>query len=183
MNTSGSNQQLLGDPKQLVRTLQIIVAALCMGVLTFAGVATAISLGVIEKDVPQAAAPEGESPADIITIAALAMAAMSLVAHPIVGSIITKTPRSDLQQRLRDGDEESVDRQLAGLFQTSTIIRCAILEGPAFFLLIALILGGPIWLLAVVAVLLIAIAIHLPTEASFEGWRQRQKEDLKISGF
>ena len=74
------------------------------------------------------------------------------------------------------GDEQR--SLLAGLYQTKMIVGMAVLEGAAFFNLVAYITEKQFWSYGVVAFLLGVMAISFPSQGQFESWAEEMKRDL-----
>ena len=73
-----------------------------------------------------------------------------------------------------DGD------RLLFAFQQKTIIEAAMVEGPAFFVLIAYLIVGQTWLLGLAAVLLVMLVVPFPTYERVEDWVKYQLELLEL---
>jgi hypothetical protein len=63
-----------------------------------------------------------------------------------------------------------------GLFQTQLIIRLALLQGSALYLIIAYLLEGSPLILGAAATFLTAIALHFPSRARVDNWVDTQAE-------
>ena len=155
-----------------VRTMQIILAALVMGVLLFLVVAVALRAG------GQVPAP----PNDVLLPIALGFAALAAVVSVIVPRQIVAGGRRMIARGSSPagtptpaaGDTE----RLCGLYQTQLIVSAALLEGPAFFLLIVYLLQGDVLALAMVGVLLAAMAAKFPTRGRVERFLSEQHDLL-----
>lgn len=77
------------------------------------------------------------------------------------------TPPSDQLQRL------------AQVFQTKTLIACAVLDGAAFFALVALLLEDHVASLAVAAVMLALILSHFPSSAGVTHWIEQRRQHIE----
>jgi hypothetical protein len=162
----------INSPFGLVRTLQIIVAALIVG----CGMFMAIVLVVAGSSSKVADPP-------VITYIALAMAAGAVAARLIIPGIIVAQARrrilSDAQitaqgqppaRKTRSTEQNNDTSKLIQMFLVKTIVAAAILEGAAFFSLIAhLVEHSPLSLYAAI-VLIVALAAHFPTQARVDGW-------------
>lgn len=138
-----------------VRTMQIIVGAMAMGCVMFA----IIVLVVLH---PQ---PVNGQP----TIAYIAAAAglVGLIAGTIV-------------PRIMAGSQPAT----AAGYQTSLIIGLALFEGAAFFNLIAFLVEGQMFSLAVAVVLIAAIIMALPTVGRVQDWIDaRRRHDEEADAF
>jgi uncharacterized membrane protein (DUF485 family) len=163
-----------------VRVMQIIVAAMAMGVITF-GV---IVLAVIVK-------PEQLQPiAGPVTYAAIALAITSLGMSVVLPRIIVATARRKIAQgnwqpppqhtaAAEALTELGVDGQLVMVYQTAMIIGAALLEGPAFVGLIATIIEKSSLGLGVSAVCLMLLLARFPTIGRLENWLDGQRRALE----
>ena len=149
-------------------TMQIIVFALVMGVLVFAGI-------VIFLQKPGEGV-DGE--AGVNTIAAACAALVALVATVIVPRIL----RHSMRQAIAEGrplgsnipapvmTELGDVGQLAAVYQTTLIVGAAILESAAFYNLIAYQLEHQTINLVGAAILLTALIFKFPTRSAIENW-------------
>lgn len=161
-------------------TLRIITAALTMGVLVFSGV-------VISQHQPN------PTPNEMLRLLAIGMAVGGVVLSFVVPRMVLGSgSRADLANKPAAGDSFAAEfsanpsdprgvgtetddspRMLsaAGKLQTATIIGSALLEGPAFFSLVNVMLGDHLAMLGVPAVLVILLAANIPL--SYESYRAR----------
>lgn len=147
-----------------VRTLQIIVAALIVGCLTFA------SIAVFLRTSPEPA--EGEEMAFVVTSMALAFGAFALVAQFVIGPMLRRQSRQTIVNQ-EGSSPDDPQRLLAG-YQTSTIVSAAFAEGACFFNLIAHLIEGSPYTLLMAAVLVVSIAFRFPTVAGVSDWLERE---------
>ena len=156
-----------------VRTTQVIVAALCMGIVSFA--AYAIVTG-----------PSGEPPDDkFITIAAACLAPVCIV----LSLIATRVAVTVNRRKIADGTWKPASQQgpapstdagkLAFVYQVKTIIGAALIEGPAFLALLAYMIEGSQLSLAVAGVMLLGVMAHFPTASRVETWIEGQLQMIK----
>src|SRR5581483_670179 len=88
----------------------------------------------------------------------------------VVRAVVTNSIQASARNRLVTADGSAVRPWLA-VYQTRTIVGAALLEGGAFFLLVAYMAEGAPWVLVVAAVLWIAMAwLHFPTRDKVEAW-------------
>ena len=111
-----------------VRTMQIIDAALVMGLLSFLLIVTVILPG---KPVALGVLP-------LLTLIALGFAAAMIVVRVIVVNIVTIAGRRrigppDATGRPTAGARDGTTEQLLALYQTRMIVGAACLKGPRFF--------------------------------------------------
>lgn len=150
-----------------VRTLQIIVAALIVGCLTFAGIAVFIG-GQREP----AGADQVENQFPIITVMALAFGAVALIAQAVIVPMLRK---QSLQRLAKQPEAAEVDAaQLLVSLQSTTIVGAAISEGACFFNLIAHLMEGSPYSLLMASVLVLTIVMRFPTVNGVIDWLDRQ---------
>lgn len=150
----------MSQPAQLDRRrLQILVAALIAGVVTFAAVAIVV-------------APVGNA-ANLmpIRVAGFAMMGASIVAALFMrrAMLAGSTPAGNPYATHDPGDHEE-DAELVRRYVTATIVGCALLEGAALFgAVIYLISADPMSLLIVGLPLLTMAIAFFPTDGR---WRR-----------
>lgn len=150
-----------------VRKLQIVVAAMCAGCLTFLAIAV-----IVGRNGQSALVP-------IVSYIAVGVAVLQLVVRLIVPGIIVAQGRKKILRETTAG--ESTDEwtsKLMPLMMTKTIFAAAILEGATFFLLIAYLVEKTPWVLAFAIALVVGIALHLPTQSSAQAWMDSQLRRL-----
>ena len=179
--SKGDWQERIGP---LVRTQQIIVAALIGGCLSFLGVAVVMRL--------QGAMPQGD-PQPILSYVLVMFAVTALAARAIVPGVIVARGRRAIARgtwRLPEGPRAggSLGDFLAGggdaaklamVSQTSLIVSAALLEGVAFFGLVVYMIQGDLAALAIAILMILGIAAHFPTRSRVEGWIESQLAALQ----
>lgn len=146
-----------------VRSLQVTVSALMVGVLFFAGVA--IYLRESGAFAMQANVP-------VVSIVASGYLATMIVARPFV----LKAMRVGARKRLDETGDNSEGAWLS-VFGGQTLIGAALLEGGAFLFLVAYLLEGTPWSLAGAFVMLGLMAYcHFPTRDRVERFLAEQIE-------
>ena len=167
--TSESDQQQVS---RATRTMQIIVAAIGGGTLFFALVAMII--------VGDAAAKEQQ----LLTLLGIGFAVVSLLLAVVIAPFMGLAAQGaqEEQQGGEQGQAGAVtgeDAQLGrwlGLYQTRLIFQCALMEGAAFFNLIAYIIEHRIISVLVAAALMVAIFQKFPTLGRVQRWIEKQQE-------
>ena len=149
------------SPESVGRTSQIISSALIMGIVMFGGVAFVVAKGAGDQ-------------APMLACIGIAFAGMNTVVRFFVPTIIVNAAKPKLIEA-NDADRMV---QLAGLYQTKTIIAMAVLEGAALLNLVAYIIDKQFWSYGVVAFLLGVMAISFPSQGQFESWAEEMKRDL-----
>lgn len=156
-------------PKQLLRTSQIIAAALPLGALTFLGVVLAMRL------------PNGMpvNILDIMEFVLFAQAGVCLVlAYVIPETVMKSTAQQQFKgvnldehvtQESRNPDGQTIYlNKLMGIYQTSMIIGCALLEGAVFFGIVIYMQSDSMWGLIVAGLFIPLMLFKIPTESSVQ---------------
>lgn len=165
---------MLTEPQQqyvsaTTRTLQVLVAALAGGVFMFASVATLIGPGQ-PKEGP------------FVTYMAMGFAAVAFVVWAVLPGVLSRRGRQDivagrpiLANAKLPGAEAAGDAgALVNLYMLRTIIAVAILEGAAFFNLVAYLLEANLLGLVDAGILFLMILMHIPTQNRIADWIQNE---------
>ena len=99
-----------------------------------------------------------------------------LAARIIVPGVITAQM---LRQLARRESKEPDWKDLFGVYQTTLIIKAAMLEGATFLLLIMHMLEHSPWTLALAVVFLLLLLMHMPTPRRVDDWIERQSVAVK----
>ena len=156
-----NNQQSQVTPESVGRTSQIIAMSFIIGLVTLM-----VVTGSIRKD-----PPKDDS---LLALLAAVVAGTNLIARLIVPTIIVNRAKAGL----KDASDADLMKQLAALYQTKMIVGMAVLEGAAFFNLVAYFLERHIWSYGVVAFLVGVMAISFPSQGQFESWAEEMKREL-----
>ena len=152
-----------------VRTVQIIALALIMGVVIFLGVVLVATASRID-----------DSP-EMITKIAAGFAFLMLVNHFVIPPIIVK---AQLKQAIAAGLNQKQDddkiQECCGVYQTQLIVGFALLEGAAFFNLVALMLEHCVASIIVVTLLLLLMVAKFPTRDKVSFWVQDKLRELQL---
>lgn len=152
-----------------VRTMQIIAAALMLGVLMFLGVVLVVTQGKLDGH------PE------MITLIAAGFAFLMIVNHFVIPSIILK---AQLKQAIAAGMNQKQDderiQQFCGVYLTQLIVGFALLEGAAFFNLVAMLVEHCAASIAVVTLLLLLMVAKFPTRDRVSWWVQDKLRELRL---
>ncbi len=185
------------DPDALqpiIRTCQIIVGAMIMGVATFLAIALFVTQVAVNPAPPPpgggaggaAIAAPGDSSLPVITYLAVASGLIVLVLSFVVPKINIARARRQIALAGPIATIEGVPPEpkqlypagytgkLAQLYQTQLIIGAAMLEGAAFFATIAYMLERNPIALATAIVLLGALVARFPTSDRVNAWLDRQ---------
>lgn len=165
------------EPDKVLRIMQIIAGALIVGVLSFAGVASFVVFRM-----PQAAPPAARQNAtDVLMYLGLAGAVLMVVASfsipNLLANAMVKGIAKMAQSSTASGSKELFGRLLMAA-QTRMIVALALIEGAAFFNLVAFIVTRSLIPPAVVAGLLAVMAIHFPTKIKLARWLEEQQRAL-----
>ncbi|HVC99019.1 MAG TPA: hypothetical protein VND64_35470 [Pirellulales bacterium] len=157
-----------------VRVLQIIVAAITLGPLTYLGV-------VFSTAPPDQAA--GEVQGMFNTFLACGMAAAAVVAWLVVPPLVTTKFRRQIAAGAWPPLEQTGNPlaaplndagKLSAVYHVRTIIAVAILEGATFFLVFTYQQQRDTLALGFAVLLMLMIALHFPTRARVADWVERQ---------
>ena len=164
-NTGPQNETFEGS----VRGMQIIAVALMSGVLFFLGIVLMNTQG----DVLSFKQPE------IITIIAAGFGLLMIVNHFVIPGIIASTQLKQLTTNDFTGfDEATRIDKLVGVYRIQLIISLALLEGAAFFNLVALMIGNSGFSLCTAGVLLALMSMRFPTRDKVSFWVQDKLREL-----
>jgi hypothetical protein len=176
-----------GDLRGRIRVMQIIAAAMLVGVLFFLGF-------VLFQVHVQNRGPNQTPPGQLPWISLLAVAMLAIQA-PLALALPTIQARTAVRQigagtwRPQPGRDPSAYASDAGKLmavrQTSMIIALALLEGVAFLGCIAYLLEAQPLALAVVAVCVVLMLLNFPTRGRVEAWLERQTaalEEMRLRG-
>ncbi|MEZ6131949.1 MAG: hypothetical protein R3C59_25085 [Planctomycetaceae bacterium] len=169
---SSSDQQrvtISQDRTQRVRGMQIITIGLMMGTLSFLTVALVINQAAID----------GEP--DILAWMGLGFAGLIFLVHLVVPGIVTSAALNQVNsEALRKADDDGRFAMLSPVYQTRLIIACAMLEGAAFFNLVAYIVDKYVGNVIAAVVLIIMIAVRFPTLSKVEFWVQDRAREIEM---
>jgi hypothetical protein len=169
-----------------IRTMQIIIFALTLGLVFF----LAIILFIGNHPAPAPPRP-GDQPAQaspMISYMAVAVAVVAIPLSLLVPSLVVKTARKQIAQgtwRPPDRGTGTLPQGalsdtlcFAAVYQTSLIVGAALNEGAAFLALIAYMVEGLPAILGLAVLLIVGVAARFPTRARVEQWIDAQKELL-----
>jgi hypothetical protein len=111
-----------------------------------------------------------------MTCAALVVAVGLLAARIIVPGVITG---QTLRQLARRESKEPDWKDLFGVYQTTLIIKPAMLEEATFLLLVMHMLERSPWTLALAVVFLLILLMQMPTPLRVDDWIERQSLAVK----
>lgn len=161
---------------RITRTVQIIAVALSMGVMVFGGVILGLGLAPEEA----AETPIISIISAIIAFAVLAatMVVPGFVASSMMKKVVEGKPFSK-QSGLQYPEEAGDVGPLLGIYQTKQIVRLGLLEGAAFFNLIACMLEGHLFSLGIVVGLLCSMFFTFPSRDGVERFVREQLQAIE----
>ena len=173
------------DLVKQVRVMQLITIALAMGVLVFGIVV--VAMGPQEDRNPREPAPAnqaGEASAKAPPEEAPEEEGQPLIAYMgALFALLSFGPGLLLPRFLaRQGAGKG---GLVELYQTTLIIGMAIFEGAAFFNLVAYMIDGQAFSVAIAAILFLIILMHFPQVSRVQEWleqREREASDRQALG-
>lgn len=155
-----------------IRVMRVFLGALLVGVLLFLAIAV-----VVKWDHEPG---EGEDNTVVLGVF-LGQAVLAALAGLLLPGQLLGKQRRELAQSLADSPraENIPVEKLMNMLRGISIFRLALLEAASFGLLIALVVTGEYWLLAVVAVLIALMMREWPTVASVTGWIEEQRDRIR----
>jgi len=148
--------------EQVVRSMRIILFALCMGVVSFGGVVLFVG-----GSHPPKAAP-------LIVWFGLGMGASVVVVRQVLRLVIPAGARKGIVAGTASPD------RLISVYQTIFIVSAALLEGACFFNLICYMVEGQWASLAFVGFCLLVNLSTFPSKDGVETWIQQQLELIDL---
>ncbi len=133
--------------KQSFKAMQVIHFALCMGVILFASVTLFLKVFELEPNITKAMQP-------FLLIAALVALGGATLSRVLPNTLLSKLNK-----------EDEAGKKFA-TFQTASILKWALLEGPALINIVFFLLQGHLFFLLVGAFLLILLFSNRPTVES-----------------
>ncbi len=151
-----------------VRGMQIITASLMMGVMAFMGVALVMNEGELRSE------------PDLVSWVGIGFATIAFVAHVVVPTMMRREQIAQLDpQEVRNADSDTKYRLLIPIYRSTHIIACALLEGAAFFNLIAYQTEAFMGALGVAMFLALSIGARFPTEPRIRSWIRHITEEMQ----
>ncbi|MEZ6062284.1 MAG: hypothetical protein R3C19_18235 [Planctomycetaceae bacterium] len=153
-----------------VRSLKLITIGLAIGPMVFLGIALVLSQGAIDGK------------PDIVAWLALGFAGLQFLMHILVPPLVAHAAiRRIDSRRFGDSDVAAKAGLLLPIFRQRHIIAMAMLEAAAFFNLVAYIISRFGGNLAVAAVLILLIAVRLPSAANVHSWIHERLQEIEMS--
>jgi len=170
-----------------VRAMQIIIAAMAIGVLVFLVVAHFVhaKVGTIDKT----------HELDLITHIALAYGVAALIGGPILAGALVRFGRRRLAKvggpathragKASGFENKGLDghaNQLISLLVSKTIICGAIFEGAALFLGVGYLLNRSILTAACSVIMVVALLMQMPSRDRAQRWLEEQARQIAQEG-
>lgn len=161
--------QAPADQALAVRTLKIITIAMAAGVLVFMAIALVTNQGALDGD------------ADILSWIAIGFAGLMFVNHLVIPGVIATASLGKVStEQIREADEATRFSLIFPTYQIRHIVACALLEGAAFFNVVAYMMepfGGN---LAAAGILIALIAVRIPTVSGVTFWVQDRAREIEM---
>ncbi len=155
--------------QQRVRGLQVVVSALAAGATFFAGIVLVAKSGAI-----------GWEPNPVSWIA-VGFASFALVLSIVVPGTVSRAALSRISpESLRSANEATELELLFPVYQQRCIMACGLLEGAAFFNLVAYQLNAFVGSLAMAAMLIVLILVRFPSVAGMQLWLRDRIQEIKM---
>jgi len=157
-------------PRPRLLTMQIIAAALMIGVISF--------LGVVLFLVYAQQGGQGQMAGDLPIVSLVAIA-MFVINTPLALFLPNQIAKSALKQMSTSGGKEADIADLLNVRQTTMIIGLALLEGTAFCACIGFLLDADTGSLVVVGLCLLLMLALFPTRNRVRNWLDKQMMALQ----
>jgi hypothetical protein len=178
---TGADDQ--ADIARMTSTLRIIAVAMIVGLIAFLGIAAFVRAQ--QREMPPGV-PRRTSA--VLTVLAVGLGAAGLVASVTIPGAIAaasrrriargtwRPPRPAGRSDVAPPEPEPIGDalKLAYVYQTQWIAGAAINEGPAFFAILAYMLEGGAIALGAALVLVLAMAMRIPSRPRVESWIDQQ---------
>jgi hypothetical protein len=155
--------------RPLVRSAQIVVGALALGVINFSAVVLFMSL----------TNHRGEVAPPNLTHAAIIASCFAIIAAFAIPMFIAGAMGQSAANASAQATSLSVARRLANVYFKLLVIRCAILEGAAFFCLVSYMIESNRLSMVVASILLIILLMQFPTTSRVEDRIETQLANLR----
>ena len=166
-------------PQARLRVMQIIAAALMIGVITFLGVVLFLVYGQRNG---QGLQPAADLP--IVTLLAIAMFAINTPLAFILPNQLAKPALKQIAAAPEKEREYDIDK-LLGVRQATMLVGLALIEGTAFCACIGFLLDADVGSLVVVGLCLLLMLVLFPTRNRVRNWLDKQAmavQDIRNAG-
>jgi hypothetical protein len=164
-----SNPRGPADADARVRVMRIIIAALCVGILSILAL-----LAWLRTQQPQ---PAPEVP--LLSWIGAGFAGFAMIGSMLVPALVVRASRRQLIKETAAPGAAVADLRWWVLYQTRMIVGAALLEGAAMYQAIAFFLEGQVWVPPLAIVLFLGVAMRFPTRDGVEQWIETQAEQAR----
>ena len=153
-------------PVDILRTSQIISAALPVGAMTFLLVVLGLTVGngqLLNQSL------------DVMTLVLLGLTIMVMGSYLFVPANVAKSTalqqfsNVELEKEVVKESSQQI-KQLASIYQTSMVIGSALIEGIAFFAIVVVLLEQSVWALVIASAAILKLFLRIPTESRIQNW-------------
>jgi len=167
--SSGEAGQTIPGFAASIRVVQIISAALMIGVLSFLFVVLMVTKGDVL----------GRQNPSVVTVIAAGVGIVMTLVHFVLPPMITWAQLKSLGSNGWNQLDEAVrTERMLGVHRTQHIIGLAVLEGAAFLNLMALMIGHSMFSTVMVVLLLSLMLVKFPTETKVSWWVQEKLREM-----
>jgi hypothetical protein len=175
MNRTDSPTLDSSSLRGVLRTMQIVLLALILGICAFA------AIGLVKGPMNQQPVM-GADTLPAVSIVAVAMFITNTVLSFVLPGIITQSALTRLLGQLQsaaDPKEIDVPRVLINSRQTGLIVAAALLEAPAMTAIVAYLIEGHAWVFGIVAAAILLMLLQFPGEGRLRAWLDAQIQRLR----
>ncbi len=154
--------------------MRIVHVALCMGVVMATAILASVRLAGNQPPPP---------PTPLISYVALSFAVLALLLSFVVPKVMAAGWVREFASGKQPVPPVTEPGNLAGwlgMYQIYSLIGMALLEGAAFFQLIAYFIEGQPWSLGIGLGLLVVMLTRFPTQSGIERWVTAQREKIEM---
>jgi hypothetical protein len=169
------------EPDEVLRIMQTTAVSMIGGVLFFIGFASFLVFHKAPLAQPEKQPPAPQNGVEILVYVAIAFAVVAVVMSFVVPNLISAKGVKDIAKLVQDGTASGPKELFGRLLITARkrlIVAMALLEGKAFFNVLAFLLTSSMIPPAFVAALLAIMAIHFPTKLKLARWLEDQQRLL-----
>lgn len=165
-----SSEMPFKNPQAAVRIMQILILSLMLGMLIFAGIA------VLVNSQPRPEQKVLNSPI-VFTVLGVIAAVINIVLRIFVPGLVSTAVLKNIAKKRGPGNITKLDIYPAYL--NGLLVGAALLEGAAFFNIVAVLITREYWTLGVAGVLFALMAAAFPTFDRVDYWAEEQLRDLQ----
>lgn len=168
-------------PEAALRTLQVITAAMLLGVVIFAAV---VALLLVQRQPQQGNGNHEAVAIGMVGAAAVVVLIAGVMASLVVPGAVARAGAAMTKRQLTASaadDDPPDDAALINAYQTAHIARMALLEGPTFLMCIASLIEANWLYLGVALVPLAMIAAAFPTQERLRTWLETERMNCKLT--